>query len=63
MLDQYLRPQFGNKRLDQITRDAVKQLIADLIGKELSRNTVRNALCVLRGLFNYGIEEGGSKPG
>jgi integrase len=27
-------------------------------GKHLSRNTIRNALCVIRGLFNYAIEEG-----
>jgi integrase len=30
----------------------------DLISKELSRNTIRNALCVVRGLFNCAIEEG-----
>jgi site-specific recombinase XerD len=33
-------------------------LINDLICKDLSRNTIRNALCVIRGLFNYAIEEG-----
>jgi integrase len=33
-------------------------LINDLIGDELSRNTIRGALCVIRGLFNYAIEEG-----
>ena len=35
-----------------------KALINDLISKDLSRNTIRNALCVIRGLFNYAIEEG-----
>ena len=29
-----------------------------VIGKGLSRNTIRNALCVVRGLFNYAIEDG-----
>jgi integrase len=33
-------------------------LINDLISKDLSRNTIRNVLCVIRGLFNYAIEEG-----
>jgi integrase len=58
VLAQYLRPKFGKKRLDEIRRDDVKALINDLIEKELSRNTIRNALCVIRGLFNYAIEDG-----
>ena len=57
VLDQYLRPRFGKKLLDEIRRDDIKALINDLINKELSRNTIRNALCVIRGLFNYAIEE------
>jgi integrase len=58
VLTQYLRPRFGRRRLDAIKRDDVKALISDLIGKELSRNTIRNALCVIRGMFNYAIEDG-----
>jgi integrase len=58
VLDQYLRPRFGKKLLNEIRRDDVKALINDLIGNELSRNTIRNALCVIRGLLNYAIEEG-----
>ena len=58
VLAQYLRPKFGKKRLNEIKRDDVKALINALIGKELSRNTIRNTLCVIRGLFNYAIEEG-----
>ncbi len=58
VLDQYLRPRFGKKLLNEIRRDDVKALINDLIGNELSRNTIRNALCVIRSLFNYAIEEG-----
>ena len=58
VLNQYLRPRFGKKLLDEIRRDDVKALINDLIGNELSRNTIRNALCVIRSLFNYAIEEG-----
>ena len=58
VLEQYLRPRFGRKLLSEIRRDDIKALINDLIGKDLSRNTIRNALCVIRGLFNYAIEEG-----
>jgi integrase len=58
VLEQYLRPRFGKKILDEIRRDDVRALINDLISKDLSRNTIRNALCVIRGLFNYAIEEG-----
>ena len=58
VLGQYLRPRFGKKRLDEIKRDDVKALINDLIGEDLSRNTIRNTLCVIRGLLSYAIEEG-----
>jgi integrase len=58
VLEQYLRPRFGKKLLSEIRRDDIKVLINDLISKDLSRNTIRNALCVIRGLFNYAIEEG-----
>ena len=44
--------------LDQIKRDDIKVMINALIEKELSRNTVRNALCVIRGIFNEAIEAG-----
>ena len=58
VLRQYLRPRFGAKRLDEIRRDDIKAMINDLIAKELSRNTIRNALCPIRGMFNYAIEDG-----
>jgi integrase len=53
-----LRPQFGKKALNEIRRDDIKALINHLISEDLSRNTIRNALCVIRSLFNYAIEEG-----
>jgi integrase len=56
VLRQYLRPRFGTKRLDEVNRDDIKALINELIAKELSRNTVRNALCVVREIFNHAIE-------
>ncbi len=58
VIEQYLRPRFGNRALDQIKRDDIKAMINELIAKELSRNTVRNALCVIRGIFNEAIEAG-----
>ncbi len=58
VIEQYLRPRFGNRPLDQIKRDDIKAMINALIEKELSRNTVRNALCVIRGIFNEAIEAG-----
>jgi len=58
VLRQYLRPRFGSKRLDQIRRDDIKLMIGELISEELSRNTIRNALCVIRGIFNQAIESG-----
>ena len=30
----------------------------DLVAKDRSRNTVRNALCLIRGIFNEAIEAG-----
>jgi hypothetical protein len=58
VIEQYLRPRFGNRILDQTKRDDVKAMINELIAKALSRNTVRNALCVIRGIFNEAIEAG-----
>ncbi len=58
VLRQYLRPRFGKKQLDQVSRDDIKVMINELIAKDLSRNTIRNALCVIRGMFNQAVEEG-----
>jgi integrase len=58
VLRQYLRPRFGTKRLDEIKRDEIKVMITELISEELPRNTIRNAICVIRGMFNQAIESG-----
>ena len=58
VLRQYLRPKFGFKHLDEINRQDVKSLISDLIAKDLSRSTIRNAVSVLRGILNQAIEDG-----
>ncbi len=57
VLRQYLRPKFGSQRLSEIRRQEVKDLISDLVAKELSRSTVRNALSVLRVIFGQAIED------
>ena len=57
-LRQYLRPRFASKRLDAIKRNDIKELISEMISKELVRATVRNALSVLRSIFNHAIEDG-----
>src|SRR5215469_12224734 len=58
VLRQHLRPYFGSRRLDSIKRNDVKTLINDLVTKGLTRSTVRNAVSILRGIFNYAIEDG-----
>jgi integrase len=58
VLRQYLRPRFGKRRLDEVKRDDIKAMVNDLIALDLSRNTIRNALCVIRGMFNQAIEAG-----
>lgn len=64
VLPQYLLPRFANNRLDEITRDQIKSMINELVTKNLSRNTIRNALCVITGMINQAIEGGllGSNP-
>ena len=57
VLRQYLRPSFGSKRLSEIKRQDVKDLISELVDKELSRSTVRNALSVLRVIFGQAVED------
>lgn len=52
------RPRFGAKPLDAVKREHIKATINELIGKELSRNTIRNALCVIRGIYSQAIEDG-----
>jgi integrase len=58
VLRQYLRPRFGKRHLDEVKREDIKAMVNDLIAADLSRNTIRNALCVIRGMFNQAIEAG-----
>ena len=58
VLRNYLRPRFGDKPLDAIRRDELKVMIAEMIAKKLSRGTIKNAIAVIRGMFNQAIEAG-----
>jgi integrase len=53
----YLLPRFKSKLLTQIKRDDLKAMISELVADGLSRSTVRNAVCVIRGIFNQAIED------
>jgi site-specific recombinase XerD len=53
-----LIPSFGDLRLDEIIRPEVREHISALIKNGLSRNTIRNTICTLRGIFNQAIEDG-----
>ena len=58
VLRQHLRPKFSIRRLNEIRRNDIKDLISDLIGKGLTRSSVRNALSILRGILGQALEEG-----
>jgi integrase len=58
VLRQHLRPRFAPKRLDEIKRNDIKSLIADMIEKKLTRSTIRNTLSVLRSIFEQAIDDG-----
>jgi integrase len=58
VLRNYLRPRFGKKTLDTISRDELKLMISDLIAKKLSRGTIKHAIAVIRKMFNDAIESG-----
>jgi integrase len=58
VLRQHLRPRFASTCLNEIKRNEIKSFIGDLVAKGLTRSTVRNALSILRGIFNHAIEDG-----
>jgi integrase len=54
----YVRPSFGQCRLDEIPREAVKSWVAQLAARGLARNTLRLAVSALRVVLNAAIEDG-----
>lgn len=58
LLRQHLLPKFESRRLDELKRQDVKALIAEMVSKGLSRSTIRNAVSVLRGILSQAMEDG-----
>ena len=56
-LRNHLKPYFGKKRLDEITRAEVKQFIYDDLGKGLSPATVKNHLAYLSSILNQALDD------
>jgi integrase len=57
-LRQRVLPSLGAKRLSDIQRRDVQQLVDELLGEGLDPSTVRNALMPLRVIFRRAIEDG-----
>src|SRR5262245_47680467 len=56
-IDQHLISEFGNRRLDEITRKMVALFISKKLSSGLSKASVRNIIAPLRGMFNYAITD------
>ena len=54
IIEHYLKPRIGSKKLDQVTDSDVQKLKADL--RELSPKTTNNALVCLNGILKRGVE-------
>ena len=64
VLETHLKPAFSGKRLDEITRQDITDLINKKLASEsardklMSRGTVRNILAPLRGMLNQAVDAG-----
>jgi len=59
LLRLYVTPEFGTTRVDEVSRDRVKEFLSRLVSAgKLSRNTIRLVLCTLRVIFNHAIDDG-----
>ena len=54
----YWVPAFGDSDLKDITREQVKAVVYSMLGKGLSRATVKAHLAPLREMFNHAIDDG-----
>jgi integrase len=57
-LDREILPKLGHRKLAEIDLQALQGLIAVWKGRGLSRSTVENYLCPVRGVFKYAIRHG-----
>jgi integrase len=53
----YLLPAFGQKDINDITREEVKKLAYDMLARGLRRGTVKSHLASLRAMFNDAAED------
>ena len=62
--EKHLKPAFSGKRLDEITRQDVADLINSKLAAGSSRGTVRNIISPLREMFNHAVDTGvlGANP-
>lgn len=51
-------PRFGSKPVTEVTRDDIRQLVAELLAEGKSRSLVRNVVAPIRQTFNQLIEDG-----
>src|SRR5262245_20693146 len=51
VIDQHLIPAFGNRRINQITREDVARFIAKKLTTGLSKSTVKNIIAPMRKMF------------
>jgi integrase len=68
LLRLHVRPQFGTKKLTEITRDEIKQFLSELSARtrlvndvpvpRFARNTLRLIVCALRTVLNAAVEDG-----
>jgi len=56
--ERYVVPRFGSTQLMAITRDEIKEFIADLCTRGLSKNTIRLAVASLRVVLSSAVEDG-----
>jgi integrase len=54
----YTLPKFGKLSLEQITRDKIKEFVAELVVKKLARATIRIIASNLCTVFSHAIEDG-----
>lgn len=57
ILDKHIYPVFSEKRLDQITRGDIRDLLTSLVSKGYSRSTIALTRDVISGVFNHALDE------
>jgi integrase len=58
VVEDHLNPVLGSKRIDAISRNDVRLLIAAKIEQKLSKSTVRNIVAPLREMLGHAVDDG-----